>query len=113
MCVDIHRRDKGGRDKYMRRVILGLNAAVVMFGVAAAIISLSNGIIAALCGVIAALATGASLVLGAWETYLDTPYMTIYNESMSPGPILVKPRGGTFSDGGTNVNFREWLFGKR
>jgi len=99
----------------MRRLILICNVAVVLFGVGVAIISPFNVIITAICGVIAALATGASLVLGAWETYLDTPYGSIKLEEHEP--ILFTPRRGLPGPNGIPTqepaNFWQWLVGKR
>lgn len=93
----------------MRGISFFLNTSVVVFGVAAAILSLSSPILAVICGVIAALATGASLVWGAWQTFLDTPYLTIPLENVRPGnPILLTPRRGM--PDGTKANFWKWLF---
>ena len=101
----------------MRKLITALNVTLVVFGVAAAFVALDSQItlLAAILGAGSVIATGLTIVLNAWETYLDTPYGGIRLEEHEP--ILFTPRRGLPGPNGIptqeKANFWKWLFGKR
>jgi hypothetical protein len=67
----------------MRSISFFLNTSVVVFGVAAAILSLSSPILAVICGVITALATGASLMsLSHYMCFIYTQILSCKYEMM-------------------------------